>query len=247
MFSKVFSFLNLNFANPAAVKKDGGNSGVLPPLRFKYMTKEQKNKKLRETFSNIPRFETRRLVLRRIDSGDCEDMFEYSSDSDVTRFLTWVPHKNTDETREYIDDVGKKYATGQFFDWGLVYKFDGKFIGTCGLTSVNLNRNTCEVGYVLSKRYWGRGLMTEALEQVMDFAFDYFGFDKIEARFLDGNISSKKVMLKTGMTFEKTERNSMHIKGEYKTVHTYSIARGVFEKRRESLGRMALINRANSW
>ena len=196
---------------------------------FKYLTKEKKVDKLKEFFSDIPVFETRRLILRRIEKSDCYDMYEYSSDVEVTKFLTWKPHLHVNETREYIDDIIKRYKNGKFYDWGLVYKPDKKFIGTCGFTTVNLNQNICEVGYVLSKKYWNKGLITEALEHIIDLAFEYFGFDKVEARFFEGNIASKKVMLKSGMTFEKTDKNQWHIKGEYKTVHTYSITKEVYE------------------
>jgi len=199
---------------------------------FKYLTKEKKVDKLKEFFSNIPVIETQRLILRRIERSDCYDMFEYSSDVEVTKFLTWKPHINLVETREYIDDILKRYANGKFYDWGLVYKPDKKFIGTCGFTTVNLNQNICEVGYVLSKKYWNKGLITEALEYIINLAFIYFGFDKVEARFFEGNEGSKKVMLKSGMTFEKTDKNQWHVKGEYKTVHTYSITKETYENRK---------------
>ena len=234
MFHKVFSFLKIPHIN----KNDGIETD------FKYMTKERKIKKLKEVFSNLPRFETKRLILRRIEDRDCEDMFEYSADLDVTRYLTWTPHATPNETRDYITALQKRYDCGKFFDWGLVYKEDGRFVGTCGFTSINLNQNICEVGYVLSKKYWGIGLMPEALECIMDFAFDYFGFDKIEARFLEGNINSKKVMEKVGMVCEKVDRNVMHIKGENRTVHTYSITKTAFELRKNTLNKIVL-NRIN--
>ena len=230
MFHKVFSFLRI----PQILKDDDFD------IEFKYMTKEKKSKKLKEVFSNLPRFETRRLLLRRIESVDCEDMFEYSADSDVTRYLTWQPHANINETKEYISTIQKRYESGKFFDWGMVYKANGRFVGTCGFTSINLVKNTCEVGYVLSKRYWGRGLVPEALECVMEFAFDYFGFDKVEARFLDGNANSRKVMQKVGMTYEKIDYNILHIRGEYKTVHTYSITKTDFENRKNKLNKIVL-------
>jgi ribosomal-protein-alanine N-acetyltransferase len=242
MFNKFFSLLNIR---PSAgnVKEDTDSY----PVQFRYMTKERKAKQLQEIFSNLPRFETRRLVLRRIEPGDCADMHEYSADSDVTEYLTWKPHADMKETRDYICDVQKRYANGRFFDWGLMYKADGRFVGTCGYTTINLNKNICEVGYVLSKRYWGMGLVPEALECIMDFAFSYFGFDKIEARFFEGNARSKKVMLKMGMTYEKTDKNLWHIKGEYKTVHTYSITKKTFESQKNDYNKIILINKLNSW
>ena len=232
MFHKVFSFFKI----PRIVKNDDENGEI----EFKYLTKEKKGKKLKEVFSNLPRFETKRLVLRRIEDDDYEDMFEYSADLEVTKYLTWQPHATVNETKEYILNLQKRYEAGKFFDWGLVYKEDGRFVGTCGFTSINITQNTSEIGYVLSKKYWGMGLIPEALESIMDFGFSYFGFDKIEARFLDGNENSKKVMQKAGMVFEKTDRNVLHIKGEYRTVHTYSITKNDFEKRKNALNKIVL-------
>jgi len=162
-------------------------------------------------------------------------MYEYSGDTDVTRYLTWQPHANLIETKNYAHDLQKKYNAGKFFDWGIVFKEDGKFIGTCGLTTINLNKNSCEVGYVLAKKYWGRGLMPEALELIMDFAFTYFEFDRIEARFLEGNINSLRVMQKMGMVFDRVDYNLFTVKGESKHVHNYYITREMFEARKYAM------------
>lgn len=217
MFDKVLSFLRgYNYTG-----KDDDES-------LKDLPKERKSKRIKDIFSHIPAFETQRLILRRIRMSDYSDMYEYSSDPDVTRYLTWYPHKTIDESREYAEYLQKRYNDGKFFDWGIEYKDNQKFVGTCGFTTINLPNNQAEVGYVLSKNYWGQGIIPEALQIIMDFGFNYLGFDKIDARFLDGNERSCKVMKKMGMDFEKVLYNSMHIKGDYRTVHTYSITREKF-------------------
>ena len=221
MFSKVLSLFK---KTPAA---EAGEE-----VEFRYLTKDKKNKRLKEIFSAIPRFETQRLVLRRIEEKDCDSMHEYSADAQVTKYLVWHPHATLVETRNYIYDIQKKYDNGKFYDWGLVYKPNGAFVGTCGFASIDINKNTCEVGYVLSQKYWGLGLMPEALERIVEFAFESLGFDKVEARFMEGNQRSKAVMEKAGMAYEKTERNAMYIKGGFKTVYTYSINREMFERRK---------------
>jgi ribosomal-protein-alanine N-acetyltransferase len=174
-------------------------------------------------------------VLRRILEIDYIDMYEYSADSDVTKYLVWNPHKNLEETKKYSNDLQRRYDAGKFFDWGLVHKKDGRFIGTCGLTSINLNKNSCEIGYVLAKEYWGQGLIPEALEKIMDFVFAYFEFDRIEGRFLEGNINSHRVMQKMGMILDRVDYNLWHIKGEYKNVHNYYITREMFESRKYAM------------
>ena len=219
MFDKVLSFFR-------GCTYDGKDNMTA----LKDISKEKKGKKIKEIFSNVPVLETQRLILRRIRVSDYSDMYEYSSDYEVTRYLTWHPHKSVDDSKEYTEYLQKRYNDGKFFDWGLEHKDSKKFVGTCGFTTINLNNNQAEVGYVLSRKYWGQGLIPEALSSIMDFGFNYIGFDKIEARFLDGNEKSRRVMQKMGMSFEKKMYNSLHIKGEYKTVHTYAVSREAFNK-----------------
>jgi ribosomal-protein-alanine N-acetyltransferase len=223
MFRKIFSFFG-----SSNTKKDD-----TPKLSS--VDKEKKALKIKKVFSNIPSFETQRPILRRIREIDYIDMYEYSADADVTRYLVWHPHKTLDETKSYAKDLQKRYDTGKFFDWGVVFKEDGKLIGTCGLTTVNVNKNSCEVGYVLAKKYWGMGLIPEALELVMDFAFTYLEFDRIEARFFEGNANSLRVMQKMGMVFDRIDYNLFNIKGGPKNVHNYYITREMFEARKVML------------
>jgi len=220
MFQKIFSFLGFK------------DLKINDAFEFNNIEKDKKARKIKEVFANIPRFETQRLILRRIREIDYIDMHEYSADTEVTRYLTWQPHASLSETKNYAHDLQKRYNAGKFFDWGLVLKDEGKFIGTCGLTTINLNKNSCEVGYVLSKKYWGRGLMPEALELIMDFVFTYLEFDRIEARFLEGNMNSLRVMQKMGMVFDRIDYNLFTVRGESKNVYNYYITREMFESRK---------------
>ena len=191
-------------------------------------THDNRSKKIKAVFSNLPCMETPRLILRKIVVSDYMDMYEYSRDSGVTRYLTWHPHKSPDETLAYVESLQKRYNDGKFYDWGIELRENGKFVGTCGFTTIHVGQNKAEIGYVLAKPYWGQGIVPEAVVHVMRFGFMELGFNKIEARFMDGNVKSGRVMKKCGMTFEKTLFDAFHIKNEYKTVHTYSITREEF-------------------
>ena len=63
--------------------------------------------------------------------------------------------------------------------------------------------SSCEIGYVLGKAYWGRGIMTEALKTVLDFCFTQAGFQKVRARYASLNLASGRVMEKAGMSYLK--------------------------------------------
>ena len=182
-----------------------------------------KREEIYRIFSNIPTFNTERLTLRRMLVSDADDMYEYACRDSVTRYLTWKPHKSRDYTREYLQYIGTHYIIGDFFDWGVIHNRDDKFIGTCGFTRFDYNHNCGEIGYVLNPEYWGQGIALEAVREVMKFGFEVLGLNRIEAKFIEGNESSRRVMEKAGMTFEGYLRRAMLIKGEYKTIGIYSI------------------------
>ena len=140
----------------------------------------------------------------------------------------WTPHLSLSQTSRYINLLQKKYARGDFWDFGLCDKESGKFIGTCGITSFDEKENLIEIGYVLSPDFWGRGYATEAARTVAKFCFDTFPVDRICAKCSEGNDASVNVMKKLGMTLEGIYKNSMLIKGEYKTIHVYHVSREDF-------------------
>ena len=181
--------------------------------------------KITEVFANPPTLETERLRLVKISPEHAADIYEYSCDPDVTKYLTWSCHSSQKETERYIKLLQKKYTAGVFNDWGLVLKESGKFIGTCGFTSFDYEKNTAEIGYVLNQAYWGKGYAVEAARCVMEFGFENFGLCGYCAKCMEGNDSSMRVMQKLGMSFEGIYKNGMFIKGAYKTIIVYNVTK----------------------
>ena len=168
---------------------------------------------IRSVFSHMPRLETERLILRQIKVGDTNDVFEYSSDPEVTKYLTWEPHPTKYYTKKYLHGVKNAYKEGRFFDWAIVLKATGKMIGTCGFTSFNYTENICEIGYVLNPRYRGYSLMPEAAWRVIGFAFEELSARRVEARFMEENSASLRVMEKCGMQLETVHKNALRKRG----------------------------------
>ena len=179
-------------------------------------------------FSKIPILETERLTLRRMKATDAGDMFEYASRSDVTQYLTWNPHPDVDYTREYLTQVQKQYENGEFYDWAVILRDEMKMIGSCGFTSFDDDNSSGEIGYVLNPDFWGQGLMSEAVTAVLGFGFERLGLHRIEAKYMQENIRSRKVLEKCGMTYEGTHRDAMLIKGEFRTISVCAMLREEF-------------------
>lgn len=180
---------------------------------------------IKRIFSDPPILETSRLLLRRIGRQDVSDMYEYSRDSRVTKYLLWDPHPSRLYTARYIDYLQVKYRAGEFFDWAVVSKKEDKMIGTCGFTRFDRDSASAEIGYVLNPEFWGRGIALEAARLVMHFGFSEIGLDRIEARYMVGNDRSQGVIRKLGMTEREPSESIMLVKGQNVAVRTNSILR----------------------
>lgn len=174
-------------------------------------------------FSNMPKLESERLFFRAIKRSDLEDIYEYSSNPKTSQYLLWSPHRSISETREFIDIVLSKYKSGDYNDWAIVYKKTGKMIGTCGFTKIDEDNSLVEIGYVLNPDFWGIGLATEAVERVLEFAFEVMNVNRVEAKFMFGNDASLAVMKKVGMKLEGYQRDALFVKGKYRTIGIASI------------------------
>ena len=179
--------------------------------------------KIVKVFSKPPKLYTKRLTLRAMDHRDYRDMYEYACDPQVTKYLLWAPHDSPEYTKRYLKQVEASYKKGQFFDWGVELTKEKKFIGTCGLASIDMANSCGEIGYVFNPAYWGKGIATEALSLVINFCFDELAFNRLESRYMVGNDASRRVMEKCGMKFEGIRRQSLLNHGEYVDVGYCSI------------------------
>ena len=154
-------------------------------------------------------------MLRKITLSDAEDMFEYACRSDVTEFLLWDPHPSYSYTVELIRHLQRGYTEEKYFDFALELKEAGKMIGTAGFTSFDRKNNCAEAGYVINPLYRNRGYATEALSAIMNISFLSLGINRLEARYMVGNLASKRVMEKCGMNYEGVLRQKLFVKGKF--------------------------------
>lgn len=183
-------------------------------------------------FKNPPILECDRIILRKMDRSFADDMFEYASNPAVTKYLTWDVHPNRRFSYNYLGYVNSRYRTGEFFDWAITMRDSGKMIGTCGFTRFNFSSYSAEIGFVLNPKYWGYSIAPEASRRVIRFGFDTLELHRIEARYMENNIQSRRVMEKSGMTFEGIYRDMMLVRGQFVSVGVCSILRSEFNRDR---------------
>ena len=181
--------------------------------------------KVGEILKDLPTLVTDRLILRKMTPNDAEAVFTYASDPEVTRYVVWETHRSIEDSKALLDLVTSKYESGGEPEWGIVYKGDHRFVGTCGIVSWEPYHARAELGYALSRDYWGRGFVAEAVRAMISFGFKEMNLNRIEARCIAENTASARVMEKAGMLYEGTLRQRELIKGEHRDMKVYSILR----------------------
>lgn len=182
-------------------------------------------------FSCLPRLETDRLILRPLQMKDAADMYAYARDPQVSRHVLWDAHRSIWETRRFLRFARKQYRKGYPGSFAIEWKDGGRMIGTIGFMWINPEYKSGEVGYSLSREWWNRGIMTEALEATLKFGFEQLKLNRIEAQHETENPASGKVMAHCGMQFEGVMRQRLVNKGRYCDVALYAILKSDWQKK----------------
>ena len=147
--------------------------------------------------SNIV-LKTKRLVLRPWRQEDLDDFFEYASVDGVGQMAGWTPHQNKEESQQILDSFINHKKT-------FALEYDEKVIGSLGIEEYDevkfpelSDLNCREIGYVLAKDYWGKGLMPEAVKEVIRYLFEDVKLDVILCGHFLNNKQSARVQEKCG-------------------------------------------------
>lgn len=154
----------------------------------------------------MKRLETPRLILRDWTEDDAEDLYRYAADPEVGPAAGWKPHENVEESRKIAEMFIREGDV-----WALEEKASGRVIGSLGLHKDEKRPGVPGVkmvGYVLAKDSWGQGRMTEAVKEVMRYAFEEEGLRMLTVYHFPWNDRSRRVIEKCGFRKEGSLRES---------------------------------------
>jgi ribosomal-protein-alanine N-acetyltransferase len=187
---------------------------------------------LMEEFIPFPneKFETPRLLIRKVTPNDINDIFEYCKNPTVARYVTWEAHESLEDTKKFITYALESYKVGAPEPMAIILKDDPKqrVIGTVGLIPANPKNRTFELAYVIAEEHWGKGIVAEAAKPLINFCFKHFAMERLQCRCDILNPQSSRVMEKLGMHYEGTLKASMFLKGKPRDMHMYSIIKSEF-------------------
>ncbi|MDP9701161.1 GNAT family N-acetyltransferase [Paenibacillus polysaccharolyticus] len=151
----------------------------------------------------LPALWTERLVLRSLRQSDYITLSELLSDPQVIRYVNRGSQPPPIRARKLLNQIRSSSAKLDSLHYGICWKGREQVIGITSFQHWNDQKGTAQIGYILDKACWGKGVATEAVHRLLTFGFDELHLWRVEARCYEANGSSERVLLKMGMTYER--------------------------------------------
>jgi RimJ/RimL family protein N-acetyltransferase len=165
-----------------------------------------------------------RIVLRKWKAEDAESLTTYANNKKISDNLRdGFPHPYTlKDANEYIQSVMEEDDSRII----LAIDLNGESIGSIGaFFQSNIYRKNVEIGYYIGEQFWGKGIMSNAVEALVSYVFDNYDVKRIYAEPFSSNVASQKCLEKAGLKCEAVLKNHVYKNGSFQDTHIYSILR----------------------
>ena len=167
-----------------------------------------------------------RLVLRQITMADAENLFSFFSDREVMQHYDCEPLSSMDEVRNLIQRYTDWFEKQNGFRWGITFKAESDaIVGTCGLFAWHKPSRIATLGYELSRQYWRRGIMSEAVRELLVYGFRELDLNRIRATVVTENVASMRLLERLSFQKEGILRQSQFLNGKYDDLAAYALLR----------------------
>ncbi len=178
---------------------------------------------LQTNFIPFPEIKTERLFLRRLNDKDLHQILLLRSDNDVMKYIDRKKAKDLKDAEEFLKMIDDSLRTGEGILWGIELKEKpGLLIGYICYWRLLKEHFRAEVGYMLLPEFWNKGIMTEALSEVINFGYDKMKLHSIEARINPDNKASASLLVSTGFIKEAYFKEDYFFNGGFGDTEVYS-------------------------
>jgi [ribosomal protein S5]-alanine N-acetyltransferase len=182
---------------------------------------------------------TPRLTLRPLTEGDADDLFTIFSDPRVMRYWSTPAWTDRAQALRMVASDRESLASRQDLRLGLVRRDSNRVVGTASLFKIDASNRRAEIGYALAFDQQGAGLMSEALNVLVDLAFDHSPaapFDDLRLHRLEADIDPRNTASATSLTrlgfqLEGTLRERWQVAGEISDSGLYGLLRPDWTRR----------------
>ncbi len=174
-------------------------------------------------FDPFPVLETERLQLVRFEERHLERMFMLRSSDEVMRFVERPRPERVEDVREMLINNNELVQRQEGISWVVELKDEKVLAGTIGFWRMKKEHHRAEIGYMILPEYWKKGLMSEALREVLRYGFDVMKLHSIEADINPENTASETILERNGFTQEAFFKENFYWKGKYLNSAIYSL------------------------
>lgn len=175
----------------------------------------------------FPQLETERLLLREMKPEDAEALYRVLSDEEVMRYYDSLPFTNIAESYQTIERHRQRFEQEEAIRWGITLKGENIVIGNCGFFW-EMRNYLAELAYVLARAYWRQGIMTEALQALLQFGFATKNLHRIEAEVVVDNIASARTLQKLGFREEGILRERLFVNEHFYDMKIFALLRSEY-------------------
>ncbi len=181
-------------------------------------------------FHPFQNLKTKRLLLRRIDNDDADEVLMLRGNSETMKYIPRPLAKTKEDALKHIAMIEEKIANNIGINWGITINGSSKIIGIIGHYRIQPENHRAEIGYMLLPEYNGKGYTTEAIKVVVEYGFTQMKLHSIEAIIDPNNIASERVLQKNGFVKEAHILENELWEGKFWDTVIYSLLRRNFRK-----------------
>ena len=174
-------------------------------------------------FTSFPNLETERLLLRRVNNNDIKEVLALRSNPETMKYIPRPLVKNDDEALEHIAMIETKIENNEGINWAITLKDNPKLIGVIGHYRIKPEHYRSEIGYMILPEFNGKGIVTEAVQEVVKYGFEAMQLHSIEAVIDPDNIASAKVLEKNNFVKEAHLKENEFYDGRFYDSVIYSL------------------------
>lgn len=179
-------------------------------------------------FKIFPVLETERLILRRITQEDALDFFKLRSNKSVMDLLDKELHSNIETTKELIHKIENNINTNTSITWALCLKTDNVMIGDFGFHVIDIYNHRAEIGYALLPNFQNKGYASEAVKEMLRYAFLDLNLHSIEANINPTNVESQKFITKHHFVKEAHFKENYFFRNQFLDSAIYSLLKETY-------------------
>jgi len=183
--------------------------------------------------ANLPSLPASRIVLRAFNDDDLPAIYDIYSDAEAMAYFSVTPIHSMDDAADILAYARRSFESRQVFAWGVADRATGALVGSCALLRPDWANGRAEVGFVLRRSDWGKGLAAEAVGRMLEYVFEELNLRRLEADVDPRNHRCRKLLERCGFQEEGLLRERWSVGDELQDTVFYGLLRREWTRKKD--------------